>query len=107
MVKFKKKGTRAKTRSQLTKSTREKGTPNVNDLLKEFEEGEKVHVKPDPAITSGLPYRRFFGKTGEITGKQGKCYKVKLDDQGTQKEQIIHPVHLKKQEKNNGETKST
>ncbi|MFW5902867.1 MAG: 50S ribosomal protein L21e [archaeon] len=99
MVKFKKKGSRAKTRKQLTKKTREKGMPNITKLLQEFEEGDKVHVKPDSSVTSGLPYKRFFGKTGEVTGKQGKCYIVELKDQKATKKQIIHPAHLKKQEK--------
>ncbi len=99
MVKFKKKGPRARTRKKMTKKTREKGMPNITKLLQEFEKGDKVHVKPDPSIMSGLPYKRFFGKTGEIVGKQGNCYIVELKDQKAIKKQIIHPAHLKKQER--------
>lgn len=98
MVKFKHKGPRAKTRKSLKKKTRERGMPNINDVLKEFKEGEKVHIKPNSAVTSGMPYKRFFGKTGEIVGKQGRCYMVAVKDEGATKKQIIHPVHLKKQE---------
>lgn len=98
MVKFKHKGPRAKTRKPLTKETRERGMPNISDILKEFKEGEKVHIKPNPSITSGLPHRRFFGKTGEVKKKQGKCYMVEVKDKQSTKKAIIHPVHLKKQE---------
>lgn len=97
MVKCKHKGPRAKSRKPLTKKVREKGTPNINKILTEFEVGQKVHVKPDSSMTSGLPHRRFFGKTGQIKRKQGNCYVVELKDMAKNKEVIIHPVHLKTQ----------
>ncbi len=98
MVKFKHKGGRAKSRKQLTKDPREKGMPNISKILKEFDKGDKVHIEPDPSITSGLPHRKFFGKTGEVKGKQGKCYIVEVKDMESTKKTIVHPVHLKKQE---------
>lgn len=98
MVKFKHKGGRAKTRKPMTKETREKGMPNISDMLREFKEGEKVHINPNPSITSGLPNRRFFGKTGEVKRQQGKCYVVEVKDKDSVKEAIIHPIHLEKQE---------
>lgn len=98
MVKFKHKGGRAKSRKQLTKDTRNKGMPNISEVLKEFNKGDKVHIQPDPSITSGLPHRKFFGKTGEIKEKQGKCYIVEVKDQESLKKTIVHPVHLEKQE---------
>lgn len=98
MVKFKHKGGRAKSRKPLTKDTRERGTPNISKVLKKFNKGDKVHIKPDPSITSGLPHRKFFGKTGEVKDTQGRCYIVEVSDQNTTKEIIVHPVHLKKQE---------
>jgi large subunit ribosomal protein L21e len=42
-----------------------------------------------------LPFRRFFGKTGTIIDKRGKCYIVKIKDGEKEKTVISRPEHLK------------
>ncbi len=98
MVKYKHKGPRSKTRGKMSKSPRERGMPNVNSFLKSFEIGDRVHIKPEPSVHSGLPHRRFHGRTGEVVGVQGACYIVRVRDMNARKNIIVHPVHLQKQE---------
>ncbi len=97
MVKYKHKGPRSKTRGKMSKPPRKRGMPNVNAFLKKFEVGDSVHIKPEPSVHQGLPYRRFCGRTGKIIRKQGSCYVVKVKDLDSYKDVIVHPVHLQKQ----------
>ena len=97
MVKDKNRGTRANTRASTRKSPRTKGMPNVNKYVQEFEIGQKVHIKIDSSVHEGMPFKRFWGKTGIVLGKQGKSYLVEASDMGAKKQVIIHPVHLKAQ----------
>ena len=69
--------------------------PNVNTLLQEFDGGDEVHVIWNSSITSGVPFRRFVGKTGKVIRKQGKCYLVKIKDMRATKEILLHPAHMK------------
>lgn len=98
MVKYKKKGPRSKTRHKLRKRVRERGLVKPNLFLQEFKVGDKVHIKVNPSIHSGMPFRRFHGKTGEVIGKRGRCYLVQITDGKKEKTLIINPVHLRKQE---------
>ena len=87
---------RRKTRSLFKKNIREKGKISIRNYLQSFKEGEKVLLKAEPAVQKGMYFRRFHGKTGEIIGKQGKSYKIKLNDKNKEKQLIVHPVHLRK-----------
>ena len=97
MVKVKGKGPRARTRSASTKHHRDKGMPNVNAYLQKFEPGQKVHIKVNSSVHTGMPYRRFWGKTGTVLGVQGECYRIRVADMSSKKEIVVHPVHLKAQ----------
>jgi len=94
MVKAKHKGPRAKSRYITKKGKREKGMPTVNKMLQVFEVGEKVHININPSIHSAMPHRKFIGKTGEVKGKQGNCYIIKVKDMNAVKDIILHPAHL-------------
>lgn len=94
MVKSKHKGPRAKSRHIMKKGKREKGKPTVNKLLQKFNEGDLVHVKVDSSVHSGMPYRRFIGKTGVIKAKKGTCYIINVKDMNAKKDIIVHPAHL-------------
>jgi large subunit ribosomal protein L21e len=37
---------------------------------------------------------RFDGNSGVVTGQQGDCYTVEINDKGKDKTIIAHPVHL-------------
>ncbi|NYZ79838.1 50S ribosomal protein L21e [Candidatus Micrarchaeota archaeon] len=97
MVKAKHKGKRNKTRYAYTKSVREKGKPSVNKMLRSFAVNDRVHINVNPSIHSGMPHRRFQGKTGTIVGKQGSCYVVEVKNILATRQIIVHPVHLSKQ----------
>ncbi|MEM3411727.1 MAG: 50S ribosomal protein L21e [archaeon] len=93
LVKATHKGVRSKTRG-LRKNIREKGMPPLTKLLQEFNIGEKVHIKIDPSVHIGMPFRRFNGLTGTVIGKQGSCYLVEIKDQEKIKSVLAHPAHL-------------
>jgi len=94
MVHYKHKGPRSKTRAKYRKNKRDKGKPNVNKMLQVFHIGNIVHVNVDPSLHQGMPFRRFVGKTGIVTGKQGCCYFVKIHDMRAEKTILVHPAHL-------------
>lgn len=81
------------TRKKLKKETG--GSLPPSKYLKEFEEGERVQVKIEPASHRGMPNPRFHGKSGEILGKRGKAYKVEVKDKNKEKEIFVKPEHLK------------
>lgn len=89
-------GYRRKTRSKLKKNIKDRGKISIRRYLQEFKEGERVILKAEPAVQTGMYFRRFHGKVGKIIGKKGNCYKIMVKDFNKSKEVIIHPVHLKK-----------
>ncbi len=89
-------GFRRKTRKKLKKNIRSKGKIYVNKFLQEFKKGDRVYLSAEPMVQKGMYFPRFYNKSGVITDKQGKCYKVLIKDGGKEKILIVHPVHLKK-----------
>ena len=89
----KSKGKRRRTRDLLRRRAREK-TP-ITKYLKEFKKGSKVVLSPTPSSYHGMPFRRFFGKTGRIIEKRGKSYIVKIKDGKKEKDIIVRPEHIK------------
>jgi large subunit ribosomal protein L21e len=89
----KSKGPRRRTRNLLKLKAREK-TP-ITRYLKEFEIGNNVLIDPTQSSPKGMPFRRFFGRTGVITEKRGKSYIVKIKDGKKEKKLIARPEHLK------------
>jgi large subunit ribosomal protein L21e len=87
---------RRKTRSLYKKNIREKGKISIRNYLQSFKEGEKVLLKTEPAKQNGMFFRRFHGKIGEIVGKQGSNYKIKIKENDKTKQVLAHPVHLRK-----------
>jgi large subunit ribosomal protein L21e len=90
-------GFRRKTRSKLRKNIRKKGKISISKYFQEFKEGDKVVLKPEPAIQGGMPFPRFQGKSGTIKGKQGACYKVIIKDGSLKKTVVAHPIHLNRE----------
>jgi large subunit ribosomal protein L21e len=97
MVHHKHRGKLCGTRQKFKKNKRAKGKPPVNRMLQEFHIGDRVHVHVDSSVHTGMPFRRFIGKTGTIFGKQGTCYFVKIHDARAEKNILVHPIHLKLQ----------
>jgi large subunit ribosomal protein L21e len=94
MVK-KSRGFRSRTRKKLKqKLTR----PAITRFIQEFETGEKVLITPEPSSHRGMPFPRFRGCIGEIIGKRGKCYIVKVINFKKEKKIIVAPEHLRRLE---------
>jgi large subunit ribosomal protein L21e len=91
-------GPRKKTRNKLSNTPRERGMSPPQRAIQGFETGEKVHLKIDPSVSDGRFHPRFDGLTGEVTGKQGDCFKVAVNDGGKEKTLIVGPQHLTAQE---------
>jgi large subunit ribosomal protein L21e len=85
-------GRKAKTRSKLRKSPRDKFT--VTKYLRKFEIGSYVAIVIDPSSYS-QPFRRFHGLTGKVIGKRGRAYIVEIRDGRKRKQVITTPENLK------------
>jgi len=84
-------GARKRTREKFRKTRR----ATVNQFLKKFKIGEKVVIDIESSSQKGMPFRRFQGLSGEVVGKRGKAYIVKIKDGGKFKNIIANPEHLK------------
>ena len=84
------KGIRAKTRHmyhprhQLT----------VNALMQTFTEGDDVVFTTNGSIHGGMPHRRYKGKVGTITKKQGTAYYVATHLGNKPKTLLVASAHL-------------
>ena len=87
---------RRKTRHKLGKKTARKGKIPLTSYFQKFKIGDRVALKAEPAVQKGIYSMRYYGKTGTIKGKQGRCYEVAIKDRSKQKVLIVHPTHLKK-----------
>ncbi len=92
-------GMRRKSRDKLSKTVRARGFSPVVRAIQEFEPGDKVHVLIDPSKHKGMPHPRFQGRTGEITGKRGRAFVLKITDGNATKTLIALPEHLVAQNK--------
>ncbi|MFC6824736.1 50S ribosomal protein L21e [Halopelagius fulvigenes] len=86
------------TRGKLSNKARERGTSPPQRAIQEFEEGEKVHLKIDPSVRGGRFHPRFNGHTGEVIGKQGRAFKIQINDGGKDKTIIAKAAHLRAQQ---------
>ena len=89
-------GFRRKSRYKLSKERKNRGKISITRYLQKFEIGQRVDLSVEPAVHKGMYSPRFIGKSGIVSGMQGKCYKVQIKDGGKSKTLIVHPVHLKK-----------
>jgi large subunit ribosomal protein L21e len=76
------------------KKLRKPVKPTINELLRSFAVGDKVHI----VIRSSSPFQhpRFFGKTGTVVGKSGRSYVVEVKMGNMVKTLNLLPEHLKK-----------
>ncbi|KAB1198782.1 MULTISPECIES: 50S ribosomal protein L21e [Haloferax] len=86
------------TRGKLSNKPRERGTSPPQRSIAEFEEGQKVHLNLDPSVREGRFHPRFNGLTGEVVGKQGRAFKVQINDGGKDKMVVVRPAHLRAQQ---------
>lgn len=89
-------GLRHRTRKLLKKDVREKGgVPPLSLLMIEYNPGDKAVIDIDPSIHSGMPHRRYQGRTVEIVGKRGRAYVAVLHEGSVKKTFFVRPEHLK------------
>ncbi len=89
-------GSRYRTRKTFRKNVKEHGKISITRYFQKLQEGDKVLLKAEPGVQTGLYHARFHAYPGIVTGSSGRCYTVSINDQGKRKELIVHPVHLKK-----------
>lgn len=89
-------GTRVNTRSKFKRKPRDRGLSPITRVLQEFEIGEKANIVVDPSSQRGQPHHRFHGLTGEVIGKQGDAFWIKVNVGNKPKEIIVRPEHLRK-----------
>ncbi|UUX92758.1 50S ribosomal protein L21e [Methanoplanus endosymbiosus] len=90
-------GQRKKTRYKYKKELRQRGIGPVTRLIQEFEDGQRVHIVVDPSVQTGMPHRRFHGRTGKVIGKQGRAWVLEVRDGNSLKTVISRPQHLRPQ----------
>ncbi|ELZ34879.1 50S ribosomal protein L21e [Halogeometricum pallidum JCM 14848] len=86
------------TRGKLSNNPRERGTSPPQRAIQEYDDGQKVHLKIDPSVRKGRFHPRFNGHTGEVVGKQGRAFKVEINDGGKDKILVVRPAHLRAQQ---------
>lgn len=89
-------GARRKTRNKYRKESRQRGKMSLTSYFKEYELGDKVLLKAEPAYQKGVYFRRFHGKSGIVSRKRGFCYEISIKDHDKNKTVIVHPVHMRK-----------
>ncbi|BBL45216.1 50S ribosomal protein L21e [Nanobdella aerobiophila] len=90
------KGSRRKTRDKLSLNIRNHGKIRINSILENYNKGDRVVIKINPAYHDGMPNPRFLGSTGIVKSKRGECYEVMINNKGNEKILIVHPAHLKR-----------
>jgi len=88
-------GSRRGTRSILKKDKTDRRRLNINRVMHKYSEGDKVAIVLDGAQQKGMPHRRFQGKTGRISGSQGRAYVIQVKDGNMEKTVVARPEHLK------------
>jgi len=90
------KGPRKGTRSLFRQHPRERGKTRITSVIQGFEVGQKASIRIDSRVRGGQPHNTFNGKTGEIVGRQGHSYLVRIRIGGKYKVVVTAPAHLKR-----------
>ena len=91
----KSKGVRQGSRFIVSRSKRERSRLNISRVMHDYSEGDSVAIVLDGGQQMGMPHRRFNGKTGVITGKQGRAWVIEVKDGNKQKTVVSRPEHLR------------
>ena len=72
-----------------------RGKISLTKYFREFNPGDKVAIKIEPAIHKGMPHPKYQGRIAKIIGKRKRAYLLSLRDGKKEKILISYPVHLK------------
>ena len=89
------KGQRVGTRSVLRRRRKDRSRTYISRVMHNYEEGDRVAIVLDGGQQMGMPHRRFNGRTGFITRRQGVAWVVAVKDGNMQKTVIARPEHLR------------
>ena len=89
------KGVRQGTRYIVSRSKTERSRLNISRIMHDYSEGDSVAIVLDGGQQMGMPHRRFNGKTGVITGKQGRAWVIEVKDGHKAKKVVSRPEHLR------------
>lgn len=95
----KSKGKRSKTRKKLRKNIKDRGKIPARKMVQDFSSGTKVSIKINPGVPDGQPHPKFHGKTGTISGEQGRAYVVAIREGNKNKKVISGPEHIERLKK--------
>ena len=88
------KGSKGKMARRTRNLGRHKKKLTVSDMMKKFEEGDKVLVKIKPNYNTSLPHPKFNGRHGKVLGVKGMAYVIQIKCGKALKSLDILPVHL-------------
>ncbi len=88
-------GMRKKSRSKMTKGRSSRGKVSLTSAFTVYAPGAKVGLIAEPAVQNGMYHPKFYGLTGTVLSRVGKCYRVEITDVNKKKVLFIHPVHLR------------
>ena len=91
----KSKGQRQGTRFIASRSKKERSRLNISRIIHQYDNGDNVAIVIDGGQQKGMPNRRFQGKTGVISGKQGSAWVVSVKDGNKTKTVVARPEHLR------------
>ena len=91
----KSKGQRQGTRFITSRNKTERSRLNIDRIIHEYSEGDRVAIVIDGGQQKGMPNRRFQGRTGTISAKQGRAYVVSVKDGNMAKLVVSRPEHLR------------
>lgn len=86
------KGYRRRSRRFRVKA-RDHGKISIRRYLQKFKEGDTVSISIDSHYRN-IPHPRFQGKTGNVVGKQGRAYYIKIRNGRINKKILVTPEHL-------------
>ena len=89
------KGQRVGTRSVLRRRRKDRSRTYISRVMHNYEEGYRVSIVLYGGQQMGMPHRRFNGRTGFITRRQGVAWVVAVKDGNMQKTVIARPEHLR------------
>jgi len=79
----------------MSKKIRTRGKVQFSKYFQKFEDGDRVSVVKEQSIPSNFP-ERIQGRVGEISGKRGRSYFVRIREKTMEKNFLIEPIHLRK-----------
>lgn len=78
------------------KLSRHRERTTVNELLEEYDSGERVIIDVNSSVQDAMPHPRYQGRQGTIKDQRGDCYEVEVKDGDKTKTLVTSPAHLKK-----------